>query len=113
MQGFGGITKRYRAANDVPHDGVWLFQRTLQALALITVVLIGAVLVVGCGQTDAEVTAALVAAADARKANVPAEGRAAAIQMSHPLGYAATVRDCLPSGRQCTPTRYYFAKGAQ
>lgn len=31
-------------------------------------------------------------------------------QLSHPLGYAATVRDCLPSGRHCTQTRYYFAK---
>lgn len=27
--------------------------------------------------------------------------------LSHPIGYDATIRQCLPSGRKCTPTRYY------
>ncbi len=118
MASFGGITKWHRGAqapaeDAPPRDGIWLFERTVQALALFTLAAIAAVLIVGCGPSDVEVTAALVAAADERKANVGPEDRAAVIHLSHPLGYAATVRDCLPSGRACTEVRYYFSKAAQ
>lgn len=38
---------------------------------------------------------------------------AAVPDRGHPLPYAATIRDCLPSGRQCSATRYYIPKGQQ
>lgn len=44
----------------------------------------------------------------------PPSGQPAAL--SFPLDYSASVRQCLPSGRQCTQERYYTAsskKGAQ
>lgn len=32
---------------------------------------------------------------------------------AHPLPYTATVRDCLPSGRECTRERYYVPRSAR
>lgn len=36
--------------------------------------------------------------------------RPAVAAFSFPLDYAVSVRDCLPSGRECSQTRYYAAK---
>jgi len=33
--------------------------------------------------------------------------------LSHPLDYVATIKDCLPSGRECSRDRFYFRKEAQ
>lgn len=124
MQGFGGITKRYRAGayadeprdvvtiDQAPRDGIWLFQRMVQVLAGVTVATIFLVLAVGCGASDIDVTAALVAAADARKANVRAEDRAAVILLSHPLPYAATVTQS-GDGIAEPRTRFYVAKSVK
>jgi hypothetical protein len=113
MQGFGGITRRYRsAANDSPQDGIAIFQRTVQALALITVVAIGAVLVFGCGASDVEVTAAQVAAADEMKARISAPDRAAVIQLSHPLPYSASITQS-GDGIAEPRTRFYIPTSAR
>ncbi len=107
-QPVGAIEKRH-GRHDLPHDGILLFERTVQILALITVAAIAAVLIVGCGPIDAEVTAAHVAAADDRKSNVGPEDRAAVIHLSHPVA-VATIRDCSPSGLRCTEWRSYVPR---
>jgi hypothetical protein len=33
--------------------------------------------------------------------------------LAHPLPYAMTLRDCLPSGRECSRTRYYIPTSAR
>lgn len=52
--------------------------------------------------------------ADAQLKEAEIAGRAAAAlagpQLSHPLPYTFSIESCLPSGRQCTPTKYYIPK---
>lgn len=130
VKGFWGITRRHRIVagrpvedhfysepvgavrvDKVPHDGVWLMQQVVHALAavavLLTVLAIGFFALAGCGPSDIEATAEQVRAADAAKRDTQA------ILLSHPLGFVATVRDCLPSGRDCTADRYYFPRSSR
>lgn len=130
----GGITKRYRTVAGRP-VAEHLYAQSIGAVqvdpeprarsgrAFITLVqLLAAVAFVAiiitltaCDRpSDVEVTAAQVAAADEAKSNVRAEDRVAVLaeqlQPVHPLPYVAIVRDCLPSGRLCTPDRFYIPR---
>lgn len=126
MQGFSGVTRRHRvrtiAGRPVFDDHLYaqpigavevdrgpprraLFAaRVMEGLAVLTVALILVVLAVGCGPVDVEVTAEAIAQADARKEET---------RLGIPLGFGATVRDCLPDRTECSEVRYYIPKSAR
>lgn len=128
----GGITKRYRTVAGRPVEdhlyaqpvGAVQVDADLQAcerkyiserrrvlalrlLAGLTFAAFLVVLAVGCGPSDIEVTAEQVRAAD------EAQRDTRAALLTNPLPYTATVRDCLPSGRECTEDRFYIPRSAR
>lgn len=57
-------------------------------------------------KADVEVTQAILTKADEAKQDAEIAGKAAVL-LSLPFPHYATIRDCLPSGRECSQTRLY------
>jgi len=94
-----------KTADDRPNDAAtFMDNATVAGVALVILALI--IAFVGTwGDADA-LTADAQEKAD-RAAAITAAGEAAA-QLSHPLPYTASVRDCLPDGTECSRDRLYF-----
>lgn len=90
---------RHPIQDHVPQDGIALMERAVRVgvcIVLIAALIVWALTLVGCGPSDVDVTAAQVAAADERKANVPLPEKLDVYlwmhgRLSHPLACDATI----------------------